>query len=184
MTNREVEASLRSGEITVTLKEDSDMLLQSGYGSRREGKSVVLSHCEALYLLGDRRVRVLEENKEAEIPFQSLLDKFRMEDPEIWIRYLIYADLRRRGYVVKEGFGEGIDFRMYERGTYRKKPAKYIVYAICEGNPIPASRLNRVLRKVQGMKRKLIVAVVDRRGEIVYYSLSWLNLSLRLKATD
>ena len=37
-------------------------------------------------------------------------------------------------------------------------------------------KIREVLRLVQGMKKELMVAVMDRRGEIVYYTLGRLNL--------
>lgn len=184
MVTREVEAILSNGDIVVPSREDADMLFQSGYGTLREDKSAALSRCEALYLLAEGRTKVVEGAKKGEIAFKPLLERFRTEDPEIWTRYIIFRDLRSRGYVVKEGVGWGIDFRVYERGTYHKKAAKYVVYAICEGNPIPASKLEEILRLVHGMKRELIVAVADRRGEIVYYSLARFNLDLRSKTGE
>lgn len=182
MATSEVEAVLSGGDVVIPLREDADMLFQSGYGTLREDKSATLSRCEALYLLAEDRIKVVEGAEKGEVTFRPLLERFRAEDPEIWTRYLIFRDLRSRGYVVKDGVGWGIDFRMYERGTYRKKAAKYVVYAVCEGSPIPTRRLDEVLRLVHGMKKELIVAVVDRRGEIVYYSLARFNLNLRSKS--
>jgi tRNA splicing endonuclease len=37
-------------------------------------------------------------------------------------------------------------------------------------------KLARTQRYVQNLKKNLILAVINRRGEIVYYSLSELNL--------
>lgn len=184
MATTEVEVFLRNDEAIVHSKDDADVLLQNGYGTIREDKAVILSQCEVLYLMSEKRVKVVEGAESVEISFKSLLDRFKIEDPDIWTRYIIFLDLRSRGYVVKEGVGEGIDFRVYERGMYHIKAAKYIVFAVCEGSPIPASKLCEVLQMVQGMKRELIVAVVDRRGEIVYYSISWLNLGLRSSGSE
>jgi len=177
MNSREVTAIFSKGEVLVPKKEEAESLLQSGYGTVVDDVCI-LSKCETLYLIAEKRLRV--SNAEETITFQSLLESFRIDDPEIWTRYIVFMDLRSRGYVVKEGIGNGIDFRVYERGMYHVKVAKYFIFAICEGNPIPAERLGRVLRMVQTMKKTLIVAVVDRRGEIVYYSISMLNLGLRL----
>lgn len=175
MAAREVEAIFDDEEVLVPSKEDADMLLQSGYGTLSGDKSLILSRCEALYLVNENRAKVVEGTDKAEVSFQILLERFRLEDPQIWIRYLIFRDLRSRGYVVKDGVGWGIDFRMYERGKYGAKAAKYVVFTICEGDPTPISRLKDVLRLTHGMKKELIVAVLDRRGEIVYYSLSRLK---------
>ena len=84
--------------------------------------------------------------------------------------------MRSRGYVVREGVGWGISFRVYERGAYGERAAKYMILAICEGAPLPVEKLEEVLRLAQNNKKELIVAVMDRRGEIVYYSLAQLNL--------
>lgn len=184
MATRKVEAVLSEEGVAVPLREDADMLIQSGYGTLDKDKGAVLSRCEALYLLAEDRISVVEGAEKVEVAFRPLLERLRAEDPEIWIRYLIFRDLRSRGYVAKEGFGWGIDFRVYERGTYRKKAAKYVVYAICEGSPMPTRRLEEVLRLVHGTKKELIVAVVDRRGEIVYYSLARFNLDLRSKSGE
>lgn len=179
MLTNEIVATFDNSEVVVS-KEDADAIIQNGYGTQRTDKSAALSQCEALYLVAEQRVKVVEGLNSTEVAFQHLLDRFRVKDPDIWTRYLIFRDLRSRGYVVKEGFGWGIDFRVYDRGEYHRKAAKYVVFSIYEGSSIPANKLSEVLRLVRGMKRELIVAVVDRRGEIVYYSLSWLSLNLRL----
>ena len=184
MATRDIEAALLKGEVKVLSEEDKNMLLQSGYGTLQEDKSVALSRCEALYLVAEQRIKVLNGVEENEVSFQSLLDKFRIEDTKIWNKYLIFRDLRSRGYVVKDGIGLGIDFRVYERGQYHVKAAKYIVVAVSEGSPTPASKLEEIIRLVQGMKKELIVAVMDRRGEIVYYTLSRLNLDLRANSHE
>lgn len=79
--------------------------------------------------------------------------------------------------MAREGFGLGVDFRLYERGKYGKEAARYIVFGILEGKPLTVEELARVLSYVQNVKKKLILAVVNRRGEVVYYSLSKFTLS-------
>jgi tRNA-intron endonuclease len=78
--------------------------------------------------------------------------------------------------VVREGFGLGIDFRVYKRGEYGKETAKYLIYGIQEGRPVSMEELAQTLRYVQSLKKRLILAVLNRRGEVVYYSLSQLTL--------
>jgi tRNA-intron endonuclease len=110
------------------------------------------------------------------INFPSLLVSFKASDPDIWSKYLIYRDLRSRGYVVREGFGFGLDFRVYERGEYGEDTSKFIVFGVIEGALVPVDKLNDLLRYVQSLKKDLILAVMDRRGEVVYYSTSYFNL--------
>ena len=54
-------------------------------------------------------------------------------DKNILTKFLIYRDLRNRGYIVKDGFGFGSDFRVYERGHFGEKGAKYLIFGMNEG---------------------------------------------------
>jgi tRNA-intron endonuclease len=78
--------------------------------------------------------------------------------------------------VVREGFGMGVDFRVYDRGDYGKDTAKYLVLTLQEGKPITLDKLTQIVRQCQSLKKELVVAVMSRRGEIVYYSVSQLTL--------
>jgi len=49
------------------------------------------------------------------------------------------------------------------------------VLGIREGQPIVVEELARILTRVQSLKKSLILSVINRRGEIVYYSLSRLS---------
>ena len=108
--------------------------------------------------------------------FRELLSLYRLADENVWVKYLIYRDLRSRGYVVREGFGLKITFRLYERGEYGKATATYLILGIQEGKPISVKELASVLKHVQSLKKKLVLAVVNRQGEIVYYTLSKLTM--------
>ncbi|MBS7643287.1 tRNA-intron lyase [Candidatus Bathyarchaeota archaeon] len=171
----QIEAIYVEGKLIVSSSEAVSSLEQRGYGTKEEKTGLILSPTEALYLLGDKKLRVVDKDSGIEQDFPTLLGKIRTIDPEIWIRYLIYRDLRDRGYVVREGFGLGVDFRVYERGQYGEEAAKYIVFGISEGTPIPVGKIVELLRYVQSLKRELVLAVIDRRGEIVYYSVSQLT---------
>jgi len=159
----------------VVLSEGIENLNSRGYGRKTDGK-LILATYEALYLLDKGIMEVLKEKTGNKLSFQDLLQQFRRIDKNIWVKFLIYRDLRNRGYVVREGFGLGLDFRLYDRRDYGKEPAKNIVFGILEGKPVSVKELSEVLRKTQNLKKRLILAVVNRRGEVVYYSLSTLTL--------
>jgi tRNA-intron lyase len=94
-----------------------------------------------------------------------------------WVNYLVYRDLRSRGYVVRGGFGVGIDFRIYERGSYGKNVASTLILSTQEGRPIDIGYLTSVIKQCQSQKKALVLAVMNRRGEIVYYSVSQLTFT-------
>ncbi|MBT0159968.1 tRNA-intron lyase [Candidatus Bathyarchaeota archaeon A05DMB-2] len=159
--------------VKVTEKSSIDVLSQRGYGTT-ENNVFTLAFFEALYLL-DKEMLEVKDEKGEEVDFQALLQAYEKTDQNAWVNYLVYRDLRSRGYVVREGFGEGIDFRMYERGAYGKDTAPYLILSTQEGKPVPIGDLTRALQRSQSQKKELILAVMNRRGEIVYYSISQLT---------
>jgi tRNA-intron endonuclease len=119
---------------------------------------------------------VKDKKTRKKIDFQQLLSYYQTLDENAWAKYLIYRDLRSRGYVAREGFGLGIDFRVYERGEYGKATAKNLVLGIQEGQPVSMEDMIRALKYAHNLKKNLVLAVLNRRGEVVYYSLSKLTL--------
>lgn len=156
--------------VRITEKSSIDSLAQRGYGAEEDG-AFTLSFYEALYLL-DKELLGVKDEAGDEMDFQHLLRRYEAVDDNAWVNYLVYRDLRSRGYVVREGFGAGIDFRIYERGAYGKDTAQYLVLSIQEGKPLPIQALVNAVQQCQSQKKELILAVMNRRGEVVHYSVS------------
>ena len=161
--------------VKIPKKQDADELASRGYGTREEDE-FFLTLCESLYLL-DKAVLEVEDKKGGKTDFQTILQHYETVDENAWAQYLVYRDLRSRGYVVREGFGAGVDFRVYERGEYSKDTAKYLILNIQEGKPVSLENLNNTLQQCQSLKKELILAALNRRGEIVYYSVSQLTFA-------
>jgi len=159
--------------VTVAEQSSKDALTSRGYGTF-EDNVFTLTFFEALYLVDKGMLEVKDENGKA-ADFQSLLHCYEAENGNAWVSYLVYRDLRSRGYVAREGFGAGIDFRIYERGGYGKDTAPYLVLSTQEGQPLGIGELADALHQCQSQKKELILAVMNRRGEIVYYSVSQLT---------
>ncbi|MGB9842671.1 MAG: hypothetical protein ACPLKZ_08190, partial [Candidatus Bathyarchaeales archaeon] len=87
--------------VRVAEKSSIDALSQRGYGTA-EDDALLLAFYEALYLMDKGLLEVKDEN-DAQIDFQSLLQHYEKADANAWVNYLIYRDLRSRGYVVREG---------------------------------------------------------------------------------
>jgi tRNA-intron endonuclease len=150
-----------------------DALTSRGYGTQEE-KVFTLSFFEALYL-ANKGMLVVKDKKDKTVDFQDILRCYEAVNENAWVNYIVYRDLRSRGYVAREGFGGGIDFRVYERGGYGKDTAPYLVFSIQEGKPLGIDQLADALRQCQSQKKEMVIAVMNRRGEIVYYSLSQLT---------
>jgi len=160
--------------VKIPRKQGIEELSSRGYGVK-ENNEFLLTFYEALYLM-DKGWLEIEGEKGGKVDFQKLLQHYEDIDENAWTKYLTYRDLRGRGYAVREGFGLGVGFRVYEKGEYGKDTAKYMVMSLQEGRPISLEDLTRAMMQCQSLKKELILAVMNRRGEIVYYSVSQLTL--------
>lgn len=143
-----------------------------GYGEIAKD-DFILRPFESLYLLFCKRLVLTKQKKK--INFDSLLQICKKEDEDILTKFLIYRDLRVRGYIVKDGFGFGTDFRVYEKGHFGAKGAKYLVFGLNEGRQEKMGKLRKKIGQITQMGKEPIIAVVERRGEIIYYKISNIN---------
>ncbi|MGB7956833.1 MAG: tRNA-intron lyase, partial [Candidatus Nitrosopolaris sp.] len=109
-----VEAVLVEKNLKVLVKDIGfqDQLRNKGFGEKQDSEYILQTY-EALYLIHTNRL-VLNTKKAKRIDFESFFNITLRHDREILTKFLIYRDLRSRGYVAKEGFGFGVDFRVYE----------------------------------------------------------------------
>ena len=169
-----MDATVKGGVVAVKDRDRFAELEQAGYGERDGRGRLVLKDYEALYLLHSGRLRLQDEH-EAEVGFNSLAEKAQAENPGAWTKFVIYRDLRSRGYIVKDGFGFGTDLRVYERGDFPEKAARFVVFALDEGTEKEVGELNESVRQIIKMGKEAIVAVIERRGEVIYYKVSRAN---------
>ena len=163
-----VEGRLAGGaKVLVDEVRSQDELRTKGFGEK-EGQEYVLKPYEALYLLHTGRLEVAGKK----MTFDSMFELLLKYDRNIMTKFLVYRDLRSRGYVAKEGFGFGDDFRVYERGEYEVKPAKYVVFGISEGASITAKSFAGAVEQIEKMGKEAVAAVIERRGEVIYYKAS------------
>lgn len=164
------EAQLKGGKVYLSDKDKMGELEVAGYGTR-EGKELVLHDYEALYLLYSEKLKLTGTGGKL-VGFEELAETSQKKASDSWTKFIIYRDLRSRGYVVKEGFGFGTDLRVYERGDYPKKPAQYVVFALDEGIEKGVDELQKSVKEMAKMGKEAIIAVIERRGEVIYYKVS------------
>src|SRR5919106_6892360 len=134
-----------NGRIVIDETRFQDELSTKGFGEK-ENAEFILKPYEALYLSHTKRLKL--KNKPT-MGFNSLFEQLLKHKRNIMTEFLVYRDLRSRGYVAKEGFGFGNDFRVYERGEYEKKPAKYVVFGIKEGTNTTAKDFYESIEQIE-----------------------------------
>jgi tRNA-intron endonuclease len=156
----------------LVLGPDADRIHQQGFFGELEGGKLILSDVEILFLL-EKEKMALEGESGKPLTFPDLVESLSWTDNGVWLRYLLYSDLRRRGYIVKAGFGPKLEYRVYSRGAVvGKEPAKFLVYGLVEGRTVAMNELTSISNSAKLSKKDLILAVIDRQGEITYYDTS------------
>jgi tRNA-intron endonuclease len=117
---------------------------------------------------------VLHKGKK-QINFVELLSICQKNDSETLTKFLIYRDLKTRGYIVKDGFGFGFDFRVYERGQFGEKGAKFLIFGLNEGQQEKIGTLQKKIEQITQMGKEPVIAVIERRGEVIYYKINRMN---------
>ena len=160
-------------EKTIVINQKMQNILnERGFGES-EKDTLILNSFETLYLLYNNKLELKKINKN--IVFDELIQKHIQKNDDILTRFLLYRDLRTKGYVVKDGFGFGSDFRVYEKGTYGNKDAKFLIFAFNEGTQQKIGKLYKNIHEITQMGKEPIIAVIERRGEIIYYKINKMN---------
>jgi tRNA-intron endonuclease len=140
-------------------------LFEQGYFGRPKGKGLELSLVEAAYLLDRARIKVLSGGND--LDFRSLFQTASSLEKGFEFRYVVYKDLRERGYYVQPGRP---DFRVYPRGGHPgKSPAEFYVLVISERMPLPLQEIMQSVRLAAQMRKKLMLAIVDEESDITFY---------------
>ncbi|HII66025.1 TPA: tRNA-intron lyase [Candidatus Woesearchaeota archaeon] len=148
---------------------------QSRYGTLLESGKVQLSLIEALYLLDKKKIKVVD-SRDKDVGFEALLKKGQKTDPNLFVRYAVFRDIRNKGYIIKTALKFGGDFRVYDRGV---KPgedhAKWVVFPVHEASALTWYDFSAKNRVAHSTKKRLLLGIVDDEGDVTYYEVRWLR---------
>jgi len=166
----EEEKHLLVGErVIITNKELADELEKKGIGEK-EDKQLLLSPEEALYLKEKRKRFPIENARGKDLTYKELFKYFMRKDKEFGRKYLVYRDLKDRGFCVRTGFKFGTHYRVYSRGDRPGKGhAIWLVHCVPEEYKAEMPIISRSIRLAQNVRKKMIYAVIDTEGDITYY---------------
>jgi tRNA-intron endonuclease len=162
-----------SGELigdSVVIKdqaEASQLYSKGFFGYPLSGGGLDLDLLEAVYLAETDRLTV--ESEGARAGLEVLIRAAAEHHEGFEVLYIVYRDLRQRGYIVKADAGE-FDFRVFPRGgTPNTTPTKYWVQAISERSACVMGRLFEDAERSEHTRKELVLAVVDEEGDLTYY---------------
>jgi len=164
----------RERVLTESSDEARTFYAKSAYGQMIEGGKVQLSLLEALYLLEKGKLEITDGKKK--LNTEIFIKKARKAEPNFWIRYCVFKDMRNRGYIIKTALKFGADFRVYDRGI---KPgedhARWIIFPVHEGETLTWYDFAAKNRVAHSTKKRLMMGIVDDEGDVTYYEIKWMR---------
>jgi tRNA-intron endonuclease len=155
---------LQERKVKLGLKAISELYENSFFG-RPSNSGLELSLVEAAYLLDRSRIRIDSEGNEQD--FKSFFQLSSSFEKGFEIKYVVYKDLRERGYYVQPGRP---DFRVYPRGGHPGKiAAEFYVLVISERMSLPLQEIIEAARLAGQVRKKLMIAIVDEESDITFY---------------
>ncbi|OIO41015.1 tRNA-intron lyase [Candidatus Pacearchaeota archaeon CG10_big_fil_rev_8_21_14_0_10_31_9] len=171
--SKEIKVVLSDGEITSASKDALDLYSNRLFGEYSE-KRVRYSLSEAIYLVDKGKISVYKKTKK--LSLNQLIDECKKIDKKTYVKFLVFKDLRDKGYILKTALKFGADFRVYDKGSKPgKEHAKWILYPISESQEMTWHDFSAKNRVAHSTKKNLLIAIVDSEGDITYYEISWVR---------
>jgi len=145
-------------------------LVEKGFGESK-GRTLVLDLFEAAFLVDKEKIIVLDK-KEKNVSLKKIISLGLEEDKSFYSKFVVYSDIKEKGYCIKTGLKFGFDFRVYPKGRKMGEVhSQYGVHVSPENEKLSMTQLSRMTRLAGNIHIAAIIAVVDRENEINYYSI-------------
>ena len=154
-----MKARVENGQVMVGL-DGMALYEQSGFG-RPLKEGVRLSPVEALYLVYRGRIEI------PSFEFDSLMVYFS-SNPHVTRSFMVYRDLRERGYVVQTGPHDFRVFRREEKNQEKENPCIWFG-SYSERDLIDFAVVRHEVQATSNMRKLHVLAVVDDEFELTYY---------------
>ncbi|MEM0343455.1 MAG: tRNA-intron lyase [Thermoplasmata archaeon] len=174
---------MKGSEVLVEDQAEASQIHNKGhYGVPQPGGSLKLDLMEAVYLVESDRLKVVQDGREKSS--SELLRIAHKISEGFEVKYLVYRELRQRGYVVKAG-APPLDFRVFPRGgSPNKTPSRWWVSAVSERSSFDLGKLLEHLDRTADVRKNLLLAIVDEESDVTYYEVRRVHPKGRVGALD
>jgi len=164
-------ATFTGETVSSNKKEAINLYSKSRFGELKNGK-IIYSAVEALYLVEKKKLNLMFKKKK--LSFDRFIDKLREKDKKIDTKYIVFKNMRGRGYIVKTALKFGAEFRVYEKGV---KPgqdhANWILFPVSESETMTWHDFSAKNRVAHSTKKNLLIGIVDEENDVTYYEVEW-----------
>lgn len=139
-----------------------------GYFGTPTPEGLHLDRFESVYLVEMGRLPVADGRGRL-LAWPDLYRRANRVDPAFAVRYLVYRDLRQRGYVVRPSPPPTVFAVLPRGGVLHKTPARFWVEPISERLAFDVARISALADRAQAAKKTLLLGVVDEESDLTFY---------------
>lgn len=150
------------------------------YSKSKFGKTIKLNKLEidlieGVFLLEENKIKVYEKGNE--IKFKDLVKKSSLFITNFEIKYIVFRDLRKKGYIVKINHEEDFNFKFsIQTNNSLKYNENYLIKVFSESDILDLNHINLLIKKAKNENSLLWFSIVDEEGDITYYEVSYVYL--------
>ena len=128
-----------------------------------------LSLIEAYYLLENGKITIFDVKREKDLSAKEFFEIAKQIHHKFEEKYVIYKDLREKGYIPRPGLKFGADFVVYKKGPGLEH-SPFIVHVLPHDSKISAIDMVRAGRLATSVRKKFVIA---NPQTINYYFFTW-----------
>lgn len=134
---------------------------------------LILDLIEAYYLAKNNRLVIYRNSERNTISLQKMDSICKKEYTNFDSKYLVFTDLRKRGYVVTPGIKFGCDFAIYEHGPGIDH-APYLVQVVKPDDALTATAIILAGRLATTVRKQFILAIPNlKEKNVEFVSFDW-----------
>lgn len=170
-----IKAVLMSEKVFTTSPEAFSLFESQRFGEK-SGEKIFYTFQETLFLMENKKLDIYD-SKDKKITEKDLMKKFEKLDKKFKIKYLVFRDLRQKGYIVKTALKFGAEFRVYEKGKkLGEDHSKWILFPVSETQQMTWQDFSAKNRVAHSTNKKLLIGVVDDENRVSYYEVNWARI--------
>ncbi|MFX0057807.1 MAG: tRNA-intron lyase [Candidatus Hodarchaeota archaeon] len=128
-----------------------------------------LSLIEAFYLLKNEKITIFDPQKNKYLEVEEFYEFAKKIHHKFEEKFIIYKDLREKGYIPRPGLKFGADFVVYKKGPGLEH-SPFIVHVLPHDSKISAIDMVRAGRLATSVRKKFVIA---NPLTLSYYFFEW-----------
>jgi tRNA-intron endonuclease len=170
---QKISSELVDNRIIIKKPKDVGRLFnKSSFGKIISGNKLVIDLIEGVFLLAEEKIRLFRDGKEIEL--QNLLKFSAKQIPHFEIKYLVFRDLKKKGYSVKiNKENKEYDFHIIKKeNAFKKLRILCYISVFSERDIMDINIVKSMIKTTIKNNVDLWFTIVDEEGDITYYNVS------------